>query len=137
MRVVMDWLIAEFKKEQGIDLHGDRQACSACAKRPRRPRSNCPSMMETEINLPFITADASGPKHLLMKLTRAKFEQMSDDLVKRLRTPFEQALKDAKLQAERHRRSGAGRRLDPHADGAGAGARTDRRQRAEQEREPG
>ena len=73
--------------------------------------------METEINLPFITADASGPKHLQMKLTRAKFEQLTEDLLNRCRGPFEKALADAKLKASRDRRGGAGRRLDPDADG--------------------
>jgi molecular chaperone DnaK len=96
--VVMDWMIAEFKKEQGVDLHGDRQALQRLREAAEKAKIELSSMMETEINLPYVTADASGPKHLLMKLTRAKFEQLSEGLVKRLRTPVELALKDAGLQ---------------------------------------
>jgi molecular chaperone DnaK len=95
---VVDWLIAEFKKEQGVDLRNDRQALQRLREAAEKAKIELSSMMETEINLPYVTADASGPKHLLMKLTRAKFEQLSDSLVKRLREPVEQALKDADLK---------------------------------------
>jgi molecular chaperone DnaK len=98
--VIMDWMIAEFKKEQGVDLHGDRQALQRLRESAEKAKIELSSMMETEINLPYVTADANGPKHLLMKLTRAKFEQLSEGLVKRLRTPVEQALKDAGLQVK-------------------------------------
>jgi len=74
---------------------------SACAKPPKRPRIELSSMMETEIICPIITADANGPKHLVLKLTRAKFEQMTDDLLARCRHPFENALKDANLESLR------------------------------------
>jgi len=97
---VMEWMIAEFKKEQGIDLHGDRQALQRLKEAAEKAKIELSSMMETEINLPYVTADQSGPKHLLLKLTRAKFEQLSEGLVKRLRTPVEQALKDAALQVK-------------------------------------
>ncbi len=98
--VVMDWMIAEFKKEQGVDLRGDRQALQRLREAAEKAKIELSSMMETEINLPYVTADASGPKHLLLKLTRAKFEQLSEGLVKRLRGPVEQALKDAGLQVK-------------------------------------
>ncbi|MCS7054702.1 MAG: molecular chaperone DnaK [Thermoflexales bacterium] len=96
--VIMDWMIAEFKKEQGIDLRGDRQALQRLKEAAEKAKIELSSMMETEINLPYITADQTGPKHLLMKLTRAKFEQLSEGLVKRLRGPVEQALRDANLK---------------------------------------
>jgi len=97
-RVIVDWMVAEFKKEQGIDLHSDRQALQRLNEAAEKAKIELSNMMETEINLPYVTADASGPKHLLLKLTRAKFEQLSESLVKRLRTPVEQALKDANLK---------------------------------------
>ncbi|MFN3705128.1 MAG: molecular chaperone DnaK [Thermoflexales bacterium] len=95
--VIIEWLINEFKKEQGIDLRNDRQALQRLKEAAEKAKIELSSMMETEINLPYITADQNGPKHLLMKLTRAKFEQMSEHLVQRLRGPVEQALRDAKL----------------------------------------
>ncbi len=95
--VIVSWMIAEFKKEQGIDLRQDRQALQRLKEAAEKAKVELSNVMETEINLPYVTADSSGPKHLLMKLTRAKFEQLSADLVARLRTPVEQALKDAKL----------------------------------------
>jgi len=96
--VIMDWMISEFKKEQGIDLRTDRQALQRLKEAAEKAKIELSSMMETEINLPYITADQSGPKHLLMKLTRARFEQLSEQLVRRLRGPVEQALKDAGLK---------------------------------------
>ncbi|MCS6774374.1 MAG: molecular chaperone DnaK [Anaerolineae bacterium] len=96
--VIMDWMINEFKKEQGIDLRTDRQALQRLKEAAEKAKIELSSMMETEINLPYITADQTGPKHLLMKLTRAKFEQLSEHLVKRLRGPVEQALRDANLK---------------------------------------
>ena len=97
-RVIVDWMAAEFKKEQGIDLNNDRQALQRLNEAAEKAKIELSNMMETEINLPYVTADASGPKHLLLKLTRAKFEQLSEGLVKRLRAPVEQALKDANLK---------------------------------------
>jgi molecular chaperone DnaK len=96
---VIDWLVAEFKKEQGIDLSQDRMALQRLKEAAEKAKIELSSTLETEINLPFVTADASGPKHLNMKLTRAKFEQMVDDLIDRTRGPCEQALKDAELRA--------------------------------------
>ena len=96
---IVDWMIKEFKKDQGIDLSEDRQALQRLREAAEKAKIELSSLQETEINLPFVTADASGPKHLQLKLTRAKFEQMTEDLVERVRGPFEQALKDAGLSA--------------------------------------
>ncbi len=96
---VVDWMIQEFKKDQGIDLSGDRQALQRLREAAEKAKVELSSLQETEINLPFITADASGPKHLQMKLTRSRFEQMTEDLVQRIRQPFERALADAGLKA--------------------------------------
>jgi molecular chaperone DnaK len=94
---IVNWVADEFKKEQGINLRQDRQALQRLREAAEKAKVELSSVMETEINLPFITADASGPKHLQMKLTRAKFEQLSEDLVARLRGPFEAVLNDAKI----------------------------------------
>jgi molecular chaperone DnaK len=96
---VMDYLVNEFKRENGIDLRQDRQALQRLREASEKAKIELSSMMETEINLPYITADANGPKHLVLKLTRAKFEQMTVDLLERCRHPFENALKDANLKA--------------------------------------
>jgi molecular chaperone DnaK len=96
---VVNWAADEFKKEQGIDLRQDRQALQRLREAAEKAKIELSSMLETEINLPYITADANGPKHLVLKLTRAKFEQMTDDLLARCRHPFENALKDANLKA--------------------------------------
>jgi molecular chaperone DnaK len=95
---IIDWLIAEFKKDQGIDLSQDKMALQRLKESAEKAKIELSSTMETEINLPFITADASGPKHMNYKLTRAKFEQMVDDLIERTRIPCETAMKDAGLQ---------------------------------------
>ena len=96
---VVNWAADEFKKQEGIDLRQDRQALQRLREASEKAKIELSSMMETEINLPYITADASGPKHMVMKLTRAKFEQMTEDLLDRCRRPFEAALKDANLKA--------------------------------------
>lgn len=96
---VVNWLADEFKKEQGIDLRNDRQALQRLREAAEKAKVELSTMMETEVNLPYITADASGPKHLQIKLTRAKLEQLTEDLVARLRGPFENALRDAGLKA--------------------------------------
>ncbi len=97
---IVDYVADEFKKDQGIDLRQDRQALQRLKEAAEKAKIELSTVMETEINLPFITADASGPKHLQMKLTRAKLEQLTEDLVQRCREPFEQALRDAKLTAK-------------------------------------
>ena len=96
---VVDWVADEFKKEQGIDLRQDRQALQRLREAAEKAKIELSTVVETEINLPFITADASGPKHLQMKLTRSRVEQLTEDLVARCQGPYEQALKDAKLTA--------------------------------------
>jgi len=96
---IMDYAAEEYKRDQGIDLRQDRQALQRLNEAAEKAKVELSSMKETEINLPFITADASGPKHLQMKLTRSKLEQLTKDLVGRCREPFEQALEDAKTSA--------------------------------------
>jgi len=96
---IVNYLADEFKKDQGIDLRRDRQALQRLREAAEKAKVELSTMSETEINLPYITADASGPKHLQMRLSRAKFEQLTEDLVERLRKPFEAALRDAGLSA--------------------------------------
>jgi molecular chaperone DnaK len=96
---IVNWAADEFRKEQGIDLRGDRQALQRLREAAEKAKIELSSVMETEINLPYITADASGPKHLQLKLTRSKFEQMTEDLLDRCRKPFEAALRDAGFDA--------------------------------------
>ena len=96
---VIDWLIAEFKKDQGIDLSRDKMARQRLKEAAEKAKIELSSVMESEINLPFITADASGPKHFVMRLSRAKLEQLTEDLVERSHKPCEQALRDAGLKA--------------------------------------
>ena len=92
---LIEWIIDEFKKDQGIDLSNDKMALQRLKEAAEKAKIELSSTMETEINLPFITADQSGPKHLVMKLTRARFEQLIEPILKRLMPPVEQALKDA------------------------------------------
>ncbi len=94
---LIDWLVAEFKKDQGIDLSKDPMAIQRLKEAAEKAKMELSSTTQTDINLPFITADQSGPKHLNLSLTRAKFEQLVDDLVKRTIPPMQQALKDAGL----------------------------------------
>ena len=96
---IVNWAADEFKKDQGIDLRNDRPALQRLREAAEKAKIELSTVMETEINLPYITADASGPKHLQLKLTRSKFEQMTEDLLERCRKPFEAALKDANLSA--------------------------------------
>jgi len=92
---VLNWAAGEFQKENGIDLRKDRQALQRLREAAEKAKIELSTMMETEINLPYITADANGPKHLQLRLTRARLEQLTKDLVERCRTPFEAVLKDA------------------------------------------
>jgi molecular chaperone DnaK len=94
---IIDWIIAEFKSSEGIDLGKDRMALQRLKESAEKAKMELSTVMETDINLPFITADATGPKHLQMKLTRAKFEQLVDDLLQRTVGPTKQALADAGL----------------------------------------
>ncbi|MGH7254221.1 MAG: molecular chaperone DnaK [Nitrospirales bacterium] len=97
---IIDWLVQEFKKDQGVDLRNDRMALQRLKEAAERAKIELSSSQETEINLPFITADASGPKHLIMKLTRAKLEQLVEDLVQRTIGPCKKALSDAGVTAK-------------------------------------
>jgi molecular chaperone DnaK len=97
---IVDWLAEEFKRDQGIDLREDPQALQRLYEAAERAKVELSTATQTQINLPFITADASGPKHLNVSLTRAQFEQLTKDLVERTRGPVEQVLADAKLTAE-------------------------------------
>lgn len=94
---VMDWMVEEFRKDQGIDLKQDKMALQRLKEAAERAKIELSTAMETEINLPFITADATGPKHLLMKLSRAKLEQLTEDLVEKTIGPCKLALGDASL----------------------------------------
>jgi molecular chaperone DnaK len=94
---IMDWLVEEFKKQEGIDLRGDKQAMQRLKEAAEKAKCELSSLFESHISLPFITADANGPKHLELTLTRANFNALTKDLVERCRGPVEQALRDAKL----------------------------------------
>lgn len=97
---VQNWLVTEFKKDTGIDISKDKMALQRLKEAAEKAKMELSTTMETEINLPFVTADASGPKHLLTKLTRAKLEQLMDELIQRTVVPCQQALKDAGLKPE-------------------------------------
>jgi molecular chaperone DnaK len=94
---IIDWIVGEFKKENGIDLSRDQMALQRLKEASEKAKMELSTLLETEINLPFVTADASGPKHLQMKLTRARFEQMVEDILQRSMGPCKQALTDAKV----------------------------------------
>jgi molecular chaperone DnaK len=96
---IVNWIADEFKRDQGIDLRGDRQALQRLREAAEKAKIELSSVTETEINLPYITADATGPKHLVTKLNRSRFEQMTSELVERLKGPFNAALRDANLKA--------------------------------------
>ena len=96
---IVHWLFEEFKKEQGIDLSQDRQALQRLREAAEKAKIELSSTPQTEINLPYITADSSGPKHLAMTLSRSKFEQLTADLVERCKQPFTSALRDAGIKA--------------------------------------
>ena len=95
---ILEWLIAEFKKDQGIDLRNDKMALQRLKEAAEKAKIELSSSQDTEINLPFITADQTGPKHLQVRLSRAKFEQMVEDLVTRSIEPCKKALADAGLK---------------------------------------
>lgn len=97
-QIIMDWVVSEFKKDQGIDLSQDRMAAQRLKEAAEKAKIELSATMETEINLPFITADAAGPKHLNLRLSRAKFEQMIDSTIQRTVSPCRQAMDDAGLK---------------------------------------
>src|SRR4029079_5739825 len=92
---VIDWIVVEFKKDQGIDLSRDKMALQRLKEAAEKAKCELSTTVETQINLPFITADAQGPKHLSLKLTRSKLEQLTEDLIERSMGPVRQCLKDA------------------------------------------
>lgn len=94
---IIDWIVEEFKKDQGIDLSKDKMALQRLKEAAEKAKMELSSAQETDINLPFVTADASGPKHLNLKLTRSKFEQLVEDILERTLQPCKQALKDAEM----------------------------------------
>ncbi|HKO42870.1 MAG TPA: molecular chaperone DnaK [Pyrinomonadaceae bacterium] len=98
---LIEWIIEEFKKDQGIDLSSDKMALQRLKEAAEKAKIELSSTMETEINLPFVTADQSGPKHLAMKLTRARFEQLAEPILNRLKGPVEQAIKDAGVDSKK------------------------------------
>ena len=98
---IIDWIVGEFRKENGIDLSRDQMALQRLKEAAEKAKIELSTLLETEINLPFITADASGPKHLVMKLTRARFEQMVEDIFQRSVGPCKQALSDASLTPDK------------------------------------
>jgi molecular chaperone DnaK len=98
---IIDWIVSEFKKENGIDLSRDQMALQRLKEAAEKAKMELSTLLETEINLPFVTADASGPKHLQMKLTRARFEQMVEDIVQRSTGPCKQALQDASVTPQK------------------------------------
>lgn len=97
---VMDWIVAEFKKQEGIDLSKDRMALQRLKEAAEKAKMELSTVVETEINLPFVSADATGPKHLAMKLTRSKFESLVEDLLQKTMGPCRQAMQDAGLAAK-------------------------------------
>ena len=97
---IVQWMVQEFKKDQVVDLSQDRMALQRLREAAEKAKVELSSTLETEVNLPFITADASGPKHLQLKLTRARLEQLTEDLLERCTGPFERALADAKLRPQ-------------------------------------
>jgi molecular chaperone DnaK len=100
-QVIVNWIADAFQKDSNIDLRKDRQALQRLREAAEKAKIELSTMMQTEVNLPYITADASGPKHLQMQLTRAKFDQLSEALVSRLRNPFQAALRDAGISADK------------------------------------
>jgi molecular chaperone DnaK len=98
---VIDWIVEEFRKDQGIDLSKDKMALQRLKESAEKAKIELSSTMETEINLPFITADQAGPKHLVMKLTRAKFEQLVEDILQRTMGPCRAALEDAAIKTDK------------------------------------
>ncbi len=97
---IIDWLLSEFKKDQGVDLSKDNMVLQRLKEAAEKAKMELSTTSETDINLPFITADASGPKHLNLKLSKAKFESMVDDLIEKSKTPCVQALKDSGIKAD-------------------------------------
>ena len=114
---LINYIADEFKKEQSIDLRKDQMALQRLKEAAEKAKKDLSFQAQADINLPFITADASGPKHLTMTISRAQFEKLTDSLFERCRGPVVKALEDAKLKPAQIDESRHGRRLDPHAAG--------------------
>ena len=112
---VIDWIVGEFKRENGIDLSKDQMALQRLKEAAEKAKIELSTLLESDINLPFVTADATGPKHLQMKLTRARFEQMVEDIVQRSMGPCKQAMADANVTPQQIDEVVHGGRTDPHA----------------------
>ena len=136
-RRLVDYLADEFQRDNGIDLRNDPQALQRLFEAAEKAKVELSSVTQTQVNLPFVTADAAGPKHLNTTLMRSTFEQLTADLVERCLGPVQQAMADAKVTDDRHRRGDPGRRLDPDPGRAEPGAPADRRQGPEHDRQPG
>ena len=132
---IIDYIIAEFKKDQGVDLAKDVLALQRLKEAAEKAKIELSSSTQTDINLPYITADASGPKHLNMKITRAKFESLVDELISRTDRAVPPGAERRRREGLRHRRRDPGGRHDAHAQGAGHGAGV-LRQGAAQGRQP-
>ena len=133
---IIDYLAAEFKKENNIDLKADRMALQRLKEAAEKAKIELSGVMSTNINLPFITADATGPKHLDITLTRAKFDELTRDLVDATVAPMQNALRDAGLTANEIDTRDSGRRFHPYSGGAG-GCPQDDRQGAVPQHQPG
>ena len=119
---VIDWLVKTFKDTEGVDLSADKMAAAAAeGRRPRRPRSSCPRCRRPRSTCPFITATSEGPKHLDLKLTRAKFNELTADLVEQCRGPVRGGDQGRRAEDLRHRPRRPGRRVDPDAGHPGPG----------------
>ena len=112
---VIDWILAEFKKDQGVDLSKDPMAMQRLKEAAEKAKIELSNVVETEVNLPFITADASGPKHLQLKLTRSKLEQLVEDIIDQLGRAVQAGAEGRGPRGEGHRRGRSRRRPDPHA----------------------
>ena len=134
---LVDWMGEEFLRNQGIDLRKDRQALQRLTEAAEKAKIELSTALETTISLPFVTADATGPKHLEMKLTRAKFDQLTADLVERCVGPVKQALGRRQDRRKGSGRGDSGGRRDAHSGGASSGSPFDGRQRTQPIRESG
>ena len=121
---VVEWLVDQFRRDQGIDLSKDKQAMQRLTEAAEKAKIELSSVVQTSINLPFITADQEGPKHLDHTLTRAKFEELTSDLTDRCVGPFHNAINDAKLDVVEDRRGYHGRRRNAHAGHSGTRTQT-------------
>ncbi len=119
---ILNWVADEFRSEQGIDLRQDRMALQRLKEAAEKAKIELSTVMQSEINLPFITADASGPKHMQMMLTRSKLEQLTADLIERTVGPCRRGAGGFRAIGEQYRRGGVGGRYDPYAGRAGSGA---------------